>query len=305
MIPPSNLVLYRYSIAIHQAATGKKREQIIRLFLEKPRLAKINRDLVTDFKENLISCRPLPPIEYQFPYRAEKEDEPRGDADVYTVGIKPNGSLTVADLMDYLTSSNVGQGFDDKLPMIQALNILIRHYAKSNENLAAVGSSKTYALQRNWQYNLQGGLIALRGFFSSVRVATARILVNVNVSHGAFYAPGSLTGLMEPYLDDLHQLRSFVRKVRVQVTHLPKRTNKASEVIPNEKTIVGLASMMDGRGGAHPPRVSYDGAQPMHVQFAQETPAGVNYITVSEYFSRKAALSRLFFVMCAFMLIDG
>ena len=337
MIPPLDLTLYRYHIAIHPEVAGKKREQMVRLLLERPTLAESSRDLVTDFKDNLISRQKLPLTEHHIAYRAEKEDESRDHATVHRVAIQATGTLTVAQLMEFLNSTSVTAVYTEKLPIIQALNILIRNYTKSNGNLAAVGSSKTYALASNWQYDLKRGLIALRGFFSSVRVATGRILVNVNVSHGAFYAAQPLTRMMEPYLRDINKLRSFVQKVRVKVTHLRARKNRSGEVIDTVKTIFGLASMRDGRGGAHPPRVAYDGAPPTAVQFARESPAGPSnpsggksrsppkgvpkgvpqggpggaptrpeYVQVSEYFLRKAAFPfPVCFSMCGVMLIDS
>ncbi|KAJ9412988.1 hypothetical protein QL093DRAFT_2525470, partial [Fusarium oxysporum] len=108
----------------------------------------------------------------------------------------------------------------------------------------------------------------IRGFFSSVRVATCRILVNINVSHGAFYHAVPLPELMKSYgLHNTVMLERFLKLVRIQTTHLPEKRNKANEVVPRVKTIFGLARKDDGHGLAHPPRVRQHGAGAKDVEF--------------------------------------
>lgn len=277
---PPNLVLYRYHIHVTPEARGKKGEQIIRLLLEMPGLVEIRNDLVTDFRSNLISRQKLAQEKSEFlvTYRAEKEDEPSATAQIYTIQIGPTGSLTVAQLTEFLTSTNLQSGCTEKLPIIQALNIVVRHYAKSNSNLAAIGASKTFSLSPNSHtYSLGAGLNAVRGFFSSVRAATSRILVNVNVSHGAFYQGGRLRELILSYYQahgtKAALLERFLHKIRVKVIHLPERKNQAGDVIPRIKTIAGLARIHDGRDREHPPEVKSHGAGPEDVRFFLEEKA--------------------------------
>lgn len=79
------------------------------------------------------------------------------------------------------------------------MNIFLKHYAKSTNNLATLGTSKTFSIGSGESVDLGHGLKAIRGFFTSVRAATNRILVNINVSHGAFYQDGELTRLMTAF----------------------------------------------------------------------------------------------------------
>ena len=273
MVPPLDLTLYRYHIAIEPDVAGRKREQVVRLLLEMPGLAEFRDDVVTDFRSTLISRKGLRRSEYQFPYRAEQEDEPPAKPKIYNVNIQSSGTLSVAQLTDYLASTNLNSVCSEKLPIIQALNILVRYYAKSNPKLAAIGSTKTFSLDSNSTRSepLGGGLEALRGFFSSVRAATCRILVNVNVSHGAFYQAVPLTELMHQHLrSDPSKLQSLLPKLRVKVTHLPERKNKLGEPISRIKTISGLATIRDGHGLQNPPRVRRNGATPKDVAFFLE-----------------------------------
>ena len=285
MIPSPNLLLYRYNVDVQTTAerqsapAGKKLNQIIRLVLELPEYRDFRNDIVTDFKSTLVSRRRLSPDTSgkAIQYRAEREDEPRDNAQIYRIRVQETGTLTVSELTDYLTSTNVTTAYD-KLPVVQALNIFLGHYTKTSPTIATVGSSKSFSLAQNSpSQNLGAGLIALRGFFSSVRVATCRILVNVNVSHGAFYDAIPLDQLITRYQSahgmNRFKLQAFLKRVRVRVIHLGDKKNKAGEFIPRVKTIFGLANTNDGYKLDHPPRVSSFGAGPKEVEFFVSDPS--------------------------------
>jgi hypothetical protein len=277
MMPPMDLDLHRYDIAVTPTAVGRKLTQIIRLLLQTPELASFQNDAVTDFKSTLISRKKLARDEIivQIQYRAEGEDEPREGATRYHVRLQYTNALSVSQLIQYLTSTNLNARFDDTARLVQAFNIFLDHYAKSADNLAAIGASKRFSLNPNAaKWDLGAGLTAIRGFFSSVRVATGRILVNVNVSHGAFYEAGPLDQLMLKYSNahrsSKYELQKFLskdKKVRVRTTHLPDKKNKAGEIIPRYKTIFDLATKNDGQGLAKPPRVRELGAGSKGVEF--------------------------------------
>ncbi|KFA80094.1 hypothetical protein S40288_10405, partial [Stachybotrys chartarum IBT 40288] len=161
--------------------------------------------------------------------------------------------------------------------LTQALNILLGHYSKENGSLAKIGTSKTFSLgQGADRLDLTHGLEAIRGFYTSVRAATGRILVNVNVSNAAFYKAGPLDGLMTAYqFGNKFSLEKFLKKVRVQTTHLKERKNKKGEVVPRIKTIFALAYPSDGQRLEHPPKIAGYGAGPKEVSFWMESQANV------------------------------
>ncbi|KAG8165758.1 hypothetical protein KVR01_004310 [Diaporthe batatas] len=278
LLPPSDLTLYSYDIAeIKPDVAGKKRTQVIRLLIaESPELESCRGDMVTDFKSTLISRKKLDlggeEKVIEVTYKAEGEDDPKEKAPVYKVSVKYTKTLTVGDLMAFLTSTNPSVQYDSKLEMIQALNIFLKHWAKSNNNVATIGASKTFSMTgRADKLDLGRGLTALRGFFTSVRAATNRILVNVNVSHGAFYNEGKLIDLIGAYNprpdhSGWRSLEKFLKRVRVRTTHLKEKKNKKGEVIIRAKTIFGLAKASDGQG-PNRPRVREFAAGPRHVEF--------------------------------------
>jgi hypothetical protein len=274
IIAHPNLALSRYNLSVTPTAIGRKLNQIIRLLLKGPELAAFQQDMVTDFKSTCFSRQRLPEdvMTISVTYRAEGEDEPREGATSYNVRIEYTNTLTVGELTEYLTSTDLTASCDNKQPLIQAFNIFLNHYAKWAPETATIGSTRTFPLGPNApKLDLGGGLTAIRGFFASVRAATSRILVNVNVSNAAFYNDVPLDQLILAFdpqrRGGLVRLSSFLKRVRIRTTHLPGRKNKAGEVIYRVKTITGLATSNDGQGLAHPPRVREFGAGARSVEF--------------------------------------
>lgn len=271
LLPPSNMVLYRYDIQTRPEVVGKKRSRLIQLLLLSPELAPEKGNFATDFRSTLVSKTKFLGEEtiVEVQYRSEGEDEPGARAITYKIRMLYTKTLSISELINFLNSTSLGQSLGDKQELTQALNIFLNHYAKSTNQIATIGSAKSFSLSQNAaRGDLGFGLEVIRGFFSSVRTATCRILVNVQVSHGAFYRAGPLPALMNSYgVRNTVALEKFLKSVRVQTTHLPEKRNKAGEVIPRIKTIFGLARKDDGHRMAHPPRVKQHGAGAKDVEF--------------------------------------
>ncbi|KAK5652265.1 hypothetical protein OQA88_10613 [Cercophora sp. LCS_1] len=274
-----DLKLHRYAISVSPSVVGRKLTQVIRILLQAPELGQFQHDIVSDFRSTLLSRQKFveDDLSVTICYREEGHDEPEKGAREYNVRLCYTGTLSVAELTEYLTSTDLRAHYDDKLPMIQALNIFLNHYSKSTGNLVTISSSKTFSLnQSSATFDLGSGLIAIRGFFASVRTACCRVLVNVNVSTAAFYQDGPLDNLilrLDAELTNKSGIEAFLNRLRVRTTYLPERRNQKGEVIHREKTILGLATTDDGQELDHPPRVKEFGAGPMHVEFWLEGPA--------------------------------
>lgn len=282
-VPPPDLMLYRYSITEvkdsgGKAPVGKKLRQIINLILEQPPLQERRNDIVTDFKTNLVSRTKITEddiktLPHSIQYRAEDEDESRPLAPSYRFIFQATGTLTISELTEFLTSTNPNAVFD-KGPITQALNIFLGHFAKASSQRTTIGANRSYSLTQPevTNGNLGAGLTALRGFFSSVRVATARILININISHAPFYNAVPLVQSMNDFFDAYGRnnvkLQGFLQRVRIRTTHLKEKKSKAGLVIPRVKTISGLATMSDGAKLEHPPRIRGGfGSGPRDVEF--------------------------------------
>ncbi|EKG13696.1 Argonaute/Dicer protein PAZ [Macrophomina phaseolina MS6] len=271
LVPQKDLLLHRYDVAVTPEVKGKKHEQVVRLLLDSAELRPSKPDIVSDYKSTVIARKRLDrdEIVVSILYRAEDEDEPLPNAQTYRARVKFTNSLSVSELMDYLTSSNMNTRYPDQGAITQAFNIFMNHHAKSVGQHAAIGKSKTFAYGSGAEkFDLGTGLAAMRGFFSSVRMATCRILVNVNVSYAAFYQDIPLDQLIRKYgATNKIRLEKFLKKLKIRTTHLPEKKNKSGCVIHRVKTVSALANKYDGRNLEHPPRVKAYGAGPRDVEF--------------------------------------
>lgn len=278
LAPSRNLVVHRYNIDVQPDEQGRrpiggKLKRIFELLIAE-HFTELQRNMATDYK-SIILCKSELTITQQplsVGYRPENQDGPQANLPTYQVRLNYTGTLSVAHLMDHLTSMNVSSIYSSKEEMIQALNIILGNHPKSSSSILSVGANRHFAMDQAYaeKWNLGAGLEALRGYFVSVRAAASRILVNVQVKHAACYDAAPLDRLMISYRDangpNLYKLESFLKGLRVNVIHITRR-NRAGQAIPRVKTITGLATSHDGQGLPHPPRVTNFGAGSKDVQF--------------------------------------
>ncbi|KAH8821858.1 RNA interference and gene silencing protein [Xylogone sp. PMI_703] len=280
---PMNMTLFRYNIDIKpersaKQPAGKKAKRIIELFIEE-HLSQYKDGITTDYRSNMI-CKTgitIEEKEYKIVYRAEDEDAPAPNADSYILYLQATGTLKVSELMDYLTSGHVGALFASKEEVIQALNIVMGHYPKETPGIFSVGANKHFPLApaASDYRSLGAGMQAIRGFFVSIRSATSRLLLNVQVKYTVCYEDGPLGRLMLECLAqngrNLFKLQSFLDRMKIRVTHIVRKNNAGRE-IPRFKNIRGLATPNDGRDLQHPPRVAKFGAGSKEVEFFLNDP---------------------------------
>jgi hypothetical protein len=172
-----------------------------------------------------------------------------------------------------------------KPELIAALNIIMGHHPKTSMDVVSVGANKHFGIssQLMERQDLSGGLEVLRGFFISVRAATARVLLNVQVKYVACYKAGSLAQTMEDFKNGaefryahdgkkLYLLAKFLTRMRVIPNHIQRKSSSGKPRPAQPKTISGLAKREDGRSLENPPKVARDGAGPNDVQFFLRAP---------------------------------
>lgn len=279
------LELYRYSVTIvpdnrGRTPVGKKAKRIIQLLLEDHLFPSYGTSITTDFKSNLISRVELDldeedeskdSKEYAVTYRSDEEDVPAQNAIQHCCRIQFTGSVTLSELVNYLTSTQAGLMFGSKEEIIQALNIVLGYYPKADPSTITVASNRHFDTRSTDRMSLGAGLEVIRGFFMSVRTATARVLVNVQVKNMAFYENGPLDRLMGAFMADNRRsntfhLLKFVKGLSIDRLHIVNR-NSTGKRIPKVKKIQGFATKDDGRTLPHPPIVPQFGAGAKDVQF--------------------------------------
>ncbi|EXJ79288.1 hypothetical protein A1O3_08790 [Capronia epimyces CBS 606.96] len=289
-----NQPLYLYSIEVQannneRKPQGKKMKRIVELLLES-HLAASRANIATDFKSRLISRDKLTLAPgYGVTYREDDQGQVGSNARHYNVQLKYFGTISAANLLDHLTSTNASTTPPSRETLIQALNIIVGYGPKAASHIASLGMNRHFDLTTTQTASLDIGLTAVRGFACSIRAATGGLIANVQVNHTAFYNEGNLAQLMVKLLDQRSkfELAKFLHKVSVKATH-----TSPSKV----KTIAGLATRTDGAKLPHPPQVPEFGANPQAVKFwlANEvtgqrgSPATAGrYISVHDFFREK------------------
>ncbi|KAJ9381429.1 hypothetical protein DTO063F5_6175 [Paecilomyces variotii] len=291
--------LSRYNLQIlpnaGRAPSGRKSKQIIKLLLDQ-HFSDHKNKIATDYKAMLVSARDIgvQAQEYSVQYRPEAEEdvEPM-NPQIYQVLVQKTGEFSTSDLLEYLSSTDANAVFPAKEEVIQVLNVVVGHWPKSNAELATIGANKHIGISQALieKGPLIAGLEVLRGFFVSVRPATSRLVLNVQVKNIACYQSGPLVNLLREFGEDCQwnpfKIGSFVRLLRVETTHIVKK-NKQGQRIPRVKVVAGIArKTRDGPNNRV--RVKKDGAGPRDVSFLLEEsgqgqgPSG-KWITVEQFF---------------------
>ncbi len=214
----TNLTLHWYDVKFDpEQPIRRKRNRCMEMLLQQPGFTGGTK--ATDYSSNIISTKKFADMqpEYRFvfhdadetPFPALVEGEPpevtagRTRRTIKAV-VTPVRSLAFDELMKYLAHSSPS-AYYEKSTAIQALNIIVNQYANSAPGVVAAGPSRNKFFPTQGQLceatDLGAGLIALRGYFSSVRTGPLRTLLNINVASAAFYKP-------QPVLATMHEFRS-------------------------------------------------------------------------------------------------
>ncbi|OTA55625.1 Piwi-domain-containing protein [Hypoxylon sp. EC38] len=275
---------------------GKKLARVISLLIEdiiKSNQALYTNNLVTDFSEILISCVDISGQSlnktYLIPYSDEDEEGVREDATTYEIKLLNKEVLSIFPLDNYLQNAHSGRYA--KGDVIQALNIFLNYYSKSSKNHTMIGSSRSFGLNdKENQKDLSLALILIKGYYSSIRLTTGRILANINVSHGVFYREQNLQTLIHNYTNGLknrgesilQKLARTLKGVRIKPSHTIK--NKDGHSVGSRiRTFFDFATKSDGEKGNNRPSVQRYGAGPEEVSFYLKD----HYITVAEFFKQE------------------
>ena len=280
--PPAKLCAEKYSITINDGKwTGgrRKRNQAITQALERiPDYEQKKHFIATDYATFLVAIRPLgfDTKTMEFRYMEADEDVPRERAEALTVKFEKVIEHDIDDLLHYLNNPATRGDLPNKEDLRNVLNIWLRQLGKANSidgTMTTVGQ-KTYDLNAP-SMELGEGLLALQGFFSSIKFASTRILVNVNVSTGAFITPADLPYIMRQFGGprNIGRLEKFLKGVRVELTHIRPKV-KRGITYPRIKTIEGFARTRDGSQMTHPPKVQRDYAGAREIMFWREESPG-------------------------------
>ncbi|KAI1818506.1 Piwi-domain-containing protein [Poronia punctata] len=288
-------MIYRHEIEIEPEVKGKKRAQVITLFLQR---AKASHVPVSDFVSQLFLVTNLGQKSVKVKYYDEDRGMPGPKDPEYTVTITYKQSIDLGNFAHQLResssssssspSSSSALGHSEQV-YIQTLNLWISHEIKANRKFITVGPSRRFVKMGDGQ-DLGGGLCAKRGFFTSLRVVGGQLRLNVNNTTAVFYKEQPLGSFINGLARlPVEEINRYIRKVRVALTYLPAEKSGNGQAIQQIKTVSALAAKDDGSvNDQHRPMVSSDLPGPRDVKFwLEDAPGRGGYITVYDYFKKK------------------
>lgn len=179
--------LYKYDVAMVPEIKIKRMKKRVFQLLEASAFGKIKHLIATDYAKTIIApsrlSLPDDRLQVEVTYYDENQAGPTEKSKVYMVTIQLVQKIEPSDLQKYVEGNY--REFDPG-SAIQALNIILAKPPSLNGSIIPLGRSKFF-VQDNRPADLGRGLIALRGYYSSIRPSINRILCNVNVCMTAFY----------------------------------------------------------------------------------------------------------------------
>ena len=272
----ANLILWHYQIIVHPEIKGPKLSQVIKLALLSRTLRDLSPSIFTDFSAIILSVGEIPQQcrSFKLQYKSEVETQVSGNAKEFTISLDPIGNVNVPNPEAYMRQTDV---HSSGLPVEQAFDIILGHHRKQSNEIAIINKRKAFSLTsnaggRNLDAGVESFLVALRGYFSSIRMSQSSLLVNINVSHGAFYhTPKKLSEIIHWLRHDQNvnpgKIPGLLRGLRVRSSHIPRVWS-----------FWGYPKTGDGRGYMlHPPRFSVADATsytPEQIKFFHEEVKG-------------------------------
>ena len=230
---------------------SRKRRQALALLFQHPDFQRIGHGVATDYGSTIITSKELPPgkdgkKDYSITYRETEDLEPASNPIIYTFKLTYVGLVPTPELLRYLASSpSDPSDFTAKDDAIQALNLIVSRTPNFNPGVFQSGRNKFFHYPTNHDAydSLGGGLIAVRGYYSSVRTSTLRTLLNVNVQTSPFYPAISAADLIQQHgTRDWLSVEHFIHLLRVKTRYI--RHKDGTEAI-KVKTILGFSHQMD------------------------------------------------------------
>ena len=276
--------------------------------------------VATDYGSNIITSKGLPLNEdgtkdYMVIYHEIEDAEPASNPIIYTFKLSYGGLVPTVDLLRYLASSpSDPSDFTGKDDAIQALNIIVARTPNFNPGVFQSGRNKFfhYPTDPSTYDSLGGGLIAVRGYYSSVRTSTLRTLLNVNAQTSPFYPAINVADLMNQYgLGHWLGMEQFIHLLRVKTKYMKHKDGTDAVKV---KTIFGLSEQWDEQLD-ETGKVMLDSKKRVvkrrNIQVRASTPQQMSFVcdefdnktlTIEEYFKKKynitLALPRAYVLNC-------
>jgi hypothetical protein len=211
-------------------AKGRKLQIIIQKALTK---LNPSTPFASEYKSQVISLQDLD-LPSDGTVQVELDEPGMHRAELWNVNFGQPSKIRLDQMLGYLSTSIDLEG-DSKFPKfpdeIGALGVILGHQARNDSGTIAVGSNRFFATDevRNESARMppNSGLEILRGYSQSVRLATGRLLLNANVTHGVFRQSGDVVDLCRMLgADKMNMIDSMSRQEQLRFNQILKRLSE-------------------------------------------------------------------------------
>ncbi|KAI9867978.1 MAG: hypothetical protein M1830_005736 [Pleopsidium flavum] len=257
--------LYTYSLqGIPQSATSEKKQRLVRQVIAGWHLLYSQSEhWATDHASIIVASRDLSSVAGGTPLRpGESLDAPAihyfnpgsSTPSRLVVKLQYTGTLDPTQYSSFVEGrapeANVAE-------LSQAFNLIMAKHAntpnaKDQKEVLQVGKNKFF-YKAGWS-SLTAGLVAYRGYFSSIRPGMSRVLLNVNKVTSAFFEPQYLHDFIKSwfnigsqnkrtlYVDDISELEKVLWKVKVRIMYDRSDQSEAdvNRESRREKAVMGV-----------------------------------------------------------------
>ena len=232
------VTLYRYAVSFEETLSKVVCRRAVERVLSDSRFKNVH--YATDYSGTIVTTVPVKvspdgawedavdapvPLDQSVSALSVKDDDNKTKKAERKFKVQLTGEFQPSQLLQYLRGQPGAAAKDE---IIQILNIVVASFASRKESVVRVGAgNKFFDTESADTCELGAGLVALRGFYASVRPSTGRILINLNVAHGVFFQP-------LPLIDFVHLTGAKgLRLLKVDTTHLGYK---------KVKTVLGLGT---------------------------------------------------------------
>ena len=199
------------------------------------------------------------------------------------------GIVSSSDLSRYTSSFNSINSGPADVAAVRTMNIVIASHPNKEPGVYQGGQNKFFRYPTTdsfTKYDLLGGLIAVRGYYSSIRPSTSRTLLNLTSKCSPFYKSINACKLMQEFRglvpDDWEALERFLKGLQVETTYM-----KAPDGTPISKArfIIGLSHKIGHHtGGKTSGNAEMDHGNANEIRFKRSVRPSEAPISVQEYF---------------------
>ena len=203
--------------------------------------------LASDYVSLLVTSKkidlgPTDKKTFRISYYDREGGQVKAKGESFTFTLSLLQSMSFAKFVQHVTS-NENESMDRHV--VQALNAIIAGRPRTTRGVYP-GAPNTFfqfpdRITAN-NFNLEGGLIAIRGYCHSAHLGTARVLLNVHGQCNPFYKPINVCELMQEFENlvggEYYLPQGFLSKLRVKTSYMRDSNGNPAIKI---KTVIGVS----------------------------------------------------------------